>query len=85
MCSENHVLVQKMFTNGLNMDLARRAWVEKTVPGVKIHWLVKKKFRVQQVKKVMLTVCCDMKGPIIINLLEKGATVNIGSYYQLLR
>ena len=34
--------------------------------------LEKKKFKVQQsVKEVMLTVFCDMKGPIAIDSLEK--------------
>ena len=47
--------------------------------------LVKKKFWVQQsVKKVMLTVFLDMKGPIIIDFLEKGAVVKSASYCQLL-
>ena len=44
---------------------------------------VKKKFWVQQlVKKVILTVFRDMKGPITINFPEKGTTVNSASYYQ---
>ena len=39
--------------------------------------LVNKKFWVQQsLKKVMLTVFWDMKGPITVDFLEKGATVN---------
>ena len=40
-------------------------------------FLVKKIFQVQQsVKKVMLTVFWDIKGPMTIDFLEKGATVN---------
>ena len=30
---------QKIFTNGLNMDLPQQAWVEKSVHGVKTLWL----------------------------------------------
>ena len=32
------------------------------------------------VKKVMLTIFWDMKGPITIDFLEKDATVNIANY-----
>ena len=28
-----------MFTNGLNLSLPLRSWVEKTVNGVETHWL----------------------------------------------
>ena len=42
-------------------------------------------FQVQQsVKKVMLTAFWNMKGPITINFLEKGATVNSASDSHLL-
>ena len=43
----------------------------------------KKKFRSE--KKFMLTGIWDMKGPITMNYLEKGATVNSAYYCQLLR
>lgn len=47
---------------------------------------VKKKFRAQRsVKKVMLTVFWDVKGPITISFLEKGTTVNSENYCQLLQ
>ena len=47
--------------------------------------LVKKKYRARKsVKNLMLTVFCDIKGPIRIDFLEKGAAVNSASYCQLL-
>ena len=47
---------------------------------------VNKKFRAQQsIKEVMLIVFWDMKQLITIDFLEKSATVNCTSYYQLLR
>ena len=47
---------------------------------------VRKKFQAQWlVKKVMLTVFWNMKGPIHIDSLEKDATVNSAFYNQLLR
>ena len=69
------------------MGLQLRAWVKKTVHKVEnIDSPVKKKFPAQRpVKKVILTVFWDMKGPITIDFLEKDATVNIVSYHQLLR
>ena len=36
-CSEKHVLVEKMFTNGLNLDLPQRTWIEKTDYRVEQH------------------------------------------------
>ena len=46
---------------------------------------VKKKFWEQQlVKKVMLTVIWNKKGPITIDFREKAATVNSTFYCQLL-
>ena len=38
MCTENNVLVQNMFTNGLNMGMPWRATSEKTVHGAETHW-----------------------------------------------
>ena len=82
MCTEKYVLVQKMLTNWPPW-----AWVEKTVDGVETHWLSgKKKFHAQQLtKNVMLTVFWDLKGPITIDFLEKGTTVNSASYCQVLK
>ena len=45
---------------------------------------VKKTFWVLQSVKVILTVFWDMKGPMTIDFIEKGATVNNASYCQLL-
>ena len=70
------------------MGLPLRAKVKKAVYSVEIHWLSDKEklFWVQQsVKKVMLTVFCDKKGSIPIDILEKGAIVNYGSCCQFLR
>ena len=40
MYMKKHVLVKKLFTNGLNMSLVPHwAWVKKTVHGVETHWL----------------------------------------------
>ena len=36
---ETHVLVKRIFTNGLNMSLLLQASVEKTVYKVETHWL----------------------------------------------
>ena len=38
-CIEKHVLVKKIFANGLYVGLARQAWVGKTVHRVERHWL----------------------------------------------
>ena len=39
----------------------------------------------KSVKKVILTVFWQMKGPITIDFLEKGASINSTSYCQLLQ
>ena len=82
MYTENHVLIKKMFTNGLNIGLPFRAWVKKWFMEWKhTDFPVKKRLLAQQsVKKVMMTVFWDMKELPIINFLEKGATVNSVSY-----
>ncbi|XP_067929080.1 histone-lysine N-methyltransferase SETMAR-like [Watersipora subatra] len=47
---------------------------------------VTKRFRAQRsVKKVMLTVFWDVRGPITISFLEQGTTVNSENYCQLLQ
>ena len=65
---------QKMFTNGQNMGLLQQAWVEKTVDGVETHWHFGKK-----------NFFWNMKDPIIIEFLEKVATVDSASHCQLFR
>ena len=69
MCLEKNVLdKKKIFINGLNMGLLLWAWVENIVHKVKhTDSSVKEKLQVQwSVKKVMLTMFWDKKGPIII-------------------
>ena len=52
----------------------------------KFFCFLPKKFRTQwSVKKMMLTVFWDMKGPIISDFLEKGTTVNSAFVCLLLR
>ena len=66
------------------MGLLQQAWMEKTFHGVQTYWLPgkeKKKFLTQQLVNKMLIVFWGMKGPITINFLEKGATVNSTSYF----
>ena len=47
---------------------------------------VKEEFQVHEsVKKVMLAVFWDMKGPLAIDFFKKGATVNSTSYCQLIK
>ena len=76
---------QKMFANRLNMFTTSSLngkdipWRENTDPKVK------KKSQVQQsIKKVLLIVFQCMKGPISIDFLENGASVNSAFYCQLL-
>ena len=48
---------QKMFTNGLTLDLPRQALVEKTVDGVETHWLSGlKKGKIPDVKVQLQTM-----------------------------
>ena len=53
---------------------------------VEIHWLSGKKNGIGETvwKKLILAVFRDMKGNIIIDLLEKGSVVNCASLCQLL-
>ena len=76
---------QKMFANRLNMFTTSSLngkdipWRENTDPKVM------KKSQVQQsIKKVLLIVFQCMKGPISIDFLENGASVNSAFYCQLL-
>ena len=38
-CTKKHVLVEKIFTNGQNMDSPLYVWDEKTVHRVETNWL----------------------------------------------
>ena len=80
---EKHVLIKKKkITDHIIIDLPLRAWVEKTVHGVKTHWLSgKENFQVSKEGHVDK----PLKGPITIDFLEKGTTVNSASYGQVLR
>ena len=67
-----------MFLNGLNMSLQILTEVEKKHPDI-----IKKKFQApHSVLKMMLIMFSDMKGSILIDFLEKGATVRNAYYYQ---
>ena len=68
---EKHVLVIKMFAKELSMGRKKH-----------IDSLVKNKFLAQQSVK-MLIVFWDIKGPITIDFLEKGTTVNNAFSFQL--
>ena len=61
------------------------AQLKESIKWKQINSPVKKKFLAQQsIKKVMLTVFLDMKGPITFNLFQKkGLVINSGSYCQL--
>ena len=68
---EKHVIVTKMFTNGLNLDLPQRALFEKFMEWKHTDSLVMKRFQTQRsVKKVRLTVLWDVKEPITIDFFE---------------
>ena len=79
---------QKIITNGLT-------WVCHFKPESKkrksIEWKhigsseKNKSWVPLSAKKVMLTIFWDMKGPIIIDFFEKGATVNSAFYRQFFR
>ena len=82
---KKHILVKKIFTNGLKMGFP-------VDPELKRHFIewkytdssAKKKFWVQQaVKKVMLIDFWNVKVPIIIDFLVKGATLNITFYFPI--
>ena len=77
-----HVLLKKMFTNGLSRGLQLRPGVEETVNNSPVI----KTFQAQRlVKKAMLTVFWVMKWPIIIDFPEKVATVKSASNCKQLR
>ena len=75
-----------MFTNGLNVGFLLRAQIKQSVHWVETHCFTGNFLAQWSVKKLMLTVFWDIKGPFItIDFLEKGATVNSASYCQILR
>ena len=66
-------------------------YMEKHVLRQSMEWKhtdspVKEKFWAQwSLERVKLTVFWDMKGPMIIDFLENGETINSGSYNQHLK
>ena len=72
---------QKMFTNGLNVVLPWRAWVEKRIHEMEAQWPCRKdvpsKEDAFRFKK--------MKGTITTAFLEKNASVNRDSEWRLFR
>ena len=80
MHTEKHVLVKRMFTNEQNMGLPQLTWVEKTV-----HWMETHRPSNKEKVWIMLIVFWNMKGPIIIDFLEKASIVNRVYYYHILR
>ena len=80
---ESSVLVKKVFTNNINIDLPQRASVKKQSMEWKCHTdsPVKKSSGLSdQVNKLILTEFWDMKEPTAINFLGKGANLNNASY-----
>ena len=69
------------------MDLQLRIWVENKVHEKEAHWLSgKEKVPGVAVNKEGHAACFwDMKGPMTIDFLERGTTVNIASYCNFLR
>ena len=51
MCLERHVLIQKMFTNGVNIDLPIQASIEKTIQWKHTDILVRENFSSAVVSK----------------------------------
>ena len=67
----------EIFTSGLNIGFLLRPCVEKQFMMWKYSdFAVKKQFYAQQsIKKIILTIFCEIKESIRINCLKKGATV----------
>ena len=76
------LILSKVFTNGQNIALLRQVWIKKIVHGVEKHRISSKEQAHWSVKNVMLRVYWDMKGPTIIEFIEKIATIN--SFFLLL-
>ena len=60
-------------------------WVEKTVHGVKTHWLSSNEKVLDAVKKIVLTILSLRKGCIDIDLLASGASVNSVAFAKPIR
>ena len=76
-CTEKHVLVKKNVYKWLNISLPLGALVKKTVYKIETYWLSSKEkiLGIVVIKKVMLIVNWDVKGPTNIDFLKKEATV----------
>ena len=88
MFTEKYVLVKEMLTNRLNTGLQLRVWVEKSIHEVETHWLSGKEKVLGEAVSTedhAISISWDMKGPITIEFLEKGATVKSAFSCQLLR
>ena len=70
MCIEKDVLEKKVFSNRLNIGFLLQTLVEKPIHGIQTDSPVKKKFWVQQLVKVMLTVFWNIKGPITTDFFK---------------
>ena len=79
MYTEKHVLVKEMFTDRFNMCLLQRIWVEKTVHGVYIDSLVKKKVPRTEVSKGYVDSLQIHERPITFDFPEEITTVNSAS------
>ena len=85
---EKHVWVKKKKKKKKVCKYAKHGFateLKKTVQGVETYRLSGKEKVQWSVKKMMLTVFWHMKGPIIIDFLEKDATINSVFYCEILR
>ena len=73
---ESYFSKKKMFTNGLNIGLSQRVWVEKTVHGVKTYIVSCKEIVPVQRSLKKVTVFWDTKGSNTFDFLEKSAFEN---------
>ena len=70
-------LSQKIFSNHLNMGLPQARVKKQSIELKHINSPGKEKFLAQlSIKKVMLTIFWDIKGPLIIDFIEKVVIVN---------
>ena len=77
MCMEKHLLILKKSLCELNMGLPSQSKTKRQSKKWKYCQVIKKvRGPSSWGKKVILTVLCDMKGPMTNNFFEKGATVN---------
>ena len=86
-CIETHILVKKIFTNRLNLNLTLQAWIKKTVHGGETHWISSKEKVLDAVinKEGHTDNVLGYKRLITVDFFEKDTTVNSVSYCQLLR